>query len=118
MMGLEEEDLVDLLSSVLVINDEEEIDGLEDLIPYISGLISTQLQELEVGDTSAAEEILEESMVPFLDSVGLPDDRIQTAVTAILERLQTTATTVKATANTNGNSGQTKKLTQKPKKNN
>ena len=44
MNGFEEEDLVNLLSSVLVINDEEEIDGLEDLIPYISGLISTQLQ--------------------------------------------------------------------------
>ena len=46
----------DLLSKVLLIEDnggdeendgnEIEINGLEDLIPYISGLISTQLQEV------------------------------------------------------------------------
>ena len=56
--SLDEESLVDLLSKVLLIEDnggdEEndgnevkiEINGLEDLIPYISGLISTQLQEV------------------------------------------------------------------------
>ena len=54
--SLDEESLVDLLSKVLLIEDnggdeendenEIEINGLEDLIPYISGLISTQLQEV------------------------------------------------------------------------
>ena len=56
--SLDEESLVDLLSKVFLIEDnggdEEndgnevkiEINGLEDLIPYISGLISTQLQEV------------------------------------------------------------------------
>ena len=49
--SLDEESLVDLLSKVLLIEDngrdeendenEIEINGLEDLIPYISGLIST-----------------------------------------------------------------------------
>ena len=55
--SLDEESLVDLLCKVLLIenNDVEEddeideneieINGLEDLIPYISGLVSTQLQE-------------------------------------------------------------------------
>ena len=53
--SLDEESLVDLLSKVFLIKDnsgdeendenEIEINGLEDLIPYISGLISTQLQE-------------------------------------------------------------------------
>ena len=49
MNSLDEESLADLLSKVLLIEDggeEDEIDGLEDLIPYISGLISTQLQEV------------------------------------------------------------------------
>ena len=50
--SLDEESLVDLLGRVLLIEDnggdeendgnEIEINGLEDLIPYISGLISTQ----------------------------------------------------------------------------
>ena len=54
--SLDEESLVDLLGRVLLIEDnggdeendgnEIEINGLEDLIPYISGLISTQLQEV------------------------------------------------------------------------
>ena len=54
--SLDEESLVDLLSKVFLIEDnggdeendgnEIEINGLEDLIPYISGLISTQLQEV------------------------------------------------------------------------
>ena len=52
--SFDEESLVDLLWKVLLIEDnggdeendgnEIEINGLEDLIPYISGLISTQLQ--------------------------------------------------------------------------
>ena len=54
--SLDEESLADLLSKLLLIEDnggdeendgnEIEINGLEDLIPYISGLISTQLQEV------------------------------------------------------------------------
>jgi len=73
--GFEEEDFVNLLSDVLLNTSgdgdgDDEIDGLEDLIPYISGLVSTQLQELlenesEVINEEQINELLEESMIPF-----------------------------------------------------
>jgi len=85
--GFDEEELVNLLSDVLLNTDDEEIDGLEDLIPYISGLLSTQLQELENSDDDDINEILEESMIPFLESVELPMDRIQKAKEAIVEHV-------------------------------
>lgn len=110
MYELEEEDIVKLLSSVLIIKDEEEIDGLEEILPYISGLISTRLQDIEVGDPSEVDEILEETMVPFLDSVAVSPRLIQDAVDAIRTQIQTTAPT--ATTTINANLGQTQKLTQ------
>lgn len=108
MYDLDEEDIVNLLSSVLRANDEEEIDGLEEILPYVSGLISTRLQEIEEGDPCDIDEILEESMVPFLDSVGVPSELIQSAVTVIQDRIETTAST--DTTTTNLNLGQTQKL--------
>jgi hypothetical protein len=110
MYDLDEEDIVNLLSSVLQANDEEEMDGLEEILPYVSGLISTRLQEIEEGEPCDIDEILEESMVPFLDSVGVPSELIQSAVTAIQDRIQTTAST--DTTTTNVNLGQTQKLAQ------
>jgi flagellar biosynthesis GTPase FlhF len=110
MYDLDEEDIVNLLSSVLKANDEEEIDGLEEILPYVSGLISTRLQEIGEGDQSEVDEILEESMVPFLDSVGVPSELIQSAVTAIQNRIQTTAST--DTTTTNVNLDKTQKLAQ------
>jgi ATP-binding cassette, subfamily F, member 3 len=75
-----EEDLVSMLSGVLL-QDDQAVDGLdEDLVQYIAGLLSTQLQE-----GSDIEEILEESMVPFLDSVGCPSDLVEQVKTVILE---------------------------------
>lgn len=86
-----EDDLVALLSGVLLVDLEEEIDGLdEDLVQYIAGLVSTQLQETSTntndGDTSAEEEILDESMVPFLESVGCPSGLIEKAKSAVLDQ--------------------------------
>ena len=104
MNSLDEESLADLLRKVLLIenndgedNEEEEIDGLEDLIPYVSGLISSALEEEDGAATAVVEEILDDSMVPFLESVGVPDDRIATAKSAILLAAAATAAT------TNGN---------------
>ena len=110
MNPLEEEDLVDLLRSVLVENDEEQNDELEELLPYISGLLATQLQELEGGDESVVEEILEESMIPFLDSVGVPTELIQAVATAIQKKVQSTVPTVTEKADVDV--GQIQKLTQ------
>mmetsp|Transcript_20559 Transcript_20559/g.44746 ORF Transcript_20559/g.44746 Transcript_20559/m.44746 type:complete len:790 (-) Transcript_20559:3226-5595(-) len=110
MDALEEEDLVDLLRSILVENDEEKNDELEELLPYISGLLATQLQELEGGDASMVEEILEESMIPFLDSVGVPTELIQAVGTAIQEKVQSTVPT--ATEKADVDVGQMQKLTQ------
>jgi hypothetical protein len=99
-----EDDLAELLGGVLLGGDEDvaerqHIDGLdEDLVAYIAGLLSTQLQESSsssggsnlgnASDTSAEEEVLNESMVPFLDSVGCPGDLIEGAKNAILEHVR------------------------------
>jgi hypothetical protein len=118
MNSLDEESLADLLSKVLLIDndnggdEEDEIDGLEDLIPYISGLISTQLQEvsaLEEDGASGVEEILDESLVPFLESVGLPEDRIEKAKAAVLVAATATTTTI---GQSSTSTSSTTKLTQ------
>lgn len=112
MYDLDEEDIVSLLSSVLKSNDEDDIDGLEEILPYISGLISTRLQEIERGNPAEVDEILEESMVPFLDSVGVPTELIQSAATAIRNRVETTASMATTTTSIDAKSGQTQKLSQ------
>ena len=109
MYALHEEDLVKTLGEVLLTENGEEIDGLEEILPYVSGLISTRMQEIEEGGAPDIDEILEESMVPFLDSVGVPTELIQAAGTAIKSRIETTAST---TATIDVNLGQTQKLTQ------
>jgi hypothetical protein len=109
MYDLDEGDIVVLLSSVLEANDGE-IDGLGDILPYVSGLISTGLQEIEGEDQFEIDAILEENMVPFLDSVGVPSELIQDAVTAVQNLIQTIKGS--ATQTTDVNMGQTKKLTQ------
>ncbi|KAG7374463.1 ABC transporter [Nitzschia inconspicua] len=74
-----EEELVSLLSGVLL-QEDQMVDGLdEDLVQYIAGLLSTQLQ-----DGNDVEETLEESMVPFLDSVGCPSALVEKARAAIV----------------------------------
>lgn len=110
MYDLSEDDVVSTLSKVLKIDNGEEIDGLEEILPYVSGLVSTRLQELELGDMPDVDEILEESMVPFLDSVGVPAESIEAAKTAMKNRIESTASTAPATVDTNP--GQTQKLTQ------
>ncbi len=81
-----EEELVSTLSGVLL-REDQEIDGLdEDLVVYLAGLIATQL--LDAQDEDSAREVLEESMIPFLESVGCPPDLMQAAVTAITSKAQ------------------------------
>jgi len=125
--GLDEEDLANLLSDVLLSTDaddaDDEIDGLEDLIPYISGLLSTQLQELELenknndNNEDMIHELLEESMIPFLESVELPMDRIQKAKEAIVEHVRnggkkSKEDTATAAATTTSSTTTTTKLSQ------
>ena len=110
MYDLSEEEIVSALSEVLKIDDEEEIDGLDEILPYVSGLLSTRLQELEFGDAPDVDEILEESMIPFLESVGVPAESIEAAKTAMKNRIESTASTATATVDTNP--GQAQKLTQ------
>lgn len=63
-----EETLTATLSGVLLKND---IDGLdEDMVAYLSGLLSTQLEDGE----SSCDEILEENLTPFLESLGISDE--------------------------------------------
>jgi hypothetical protein len=82
MASSSEEEIVSLLSGVLL---KDDIDGLdEDLVQYIAGLVSTQLQE-SGDDDDTIQETLDEAMVPFLDSVGCPSDLVEQAKTAVLE---------------------------------
>lgn len=110
MSGLDEEELVVLLRSILVRDDADENDELGELLPYISGLLSTQLLEIEGGDACAVEEILEGSMIPFLDSVGVSSEFIQNAATAIQDRVKATLSTAREKPDTD--LGQAKKLAQ------
>jgi hypothetical protein len=80
-----EEDLVATLSGVLLKDDIEGLD--EDLVAYISGLLSTQLQD---SNSESCEDILEESMIPFLDSVACPAHLVEEAKTAILSKVKVT----------------------------
>jgi hypothetical protein len=101
-----EEELVSLLSSVLL---KDAIDGLdEDLVHYIAGLLSTQLNE--DGGDSSTEEILEESMIPFLDSVGCPSGLVEQAKDAIIQ--QRSKQISSKIINDDENNGHAKKLKQ------
>lgn len=81
-----EEELVSTLSRVLL-QEDQEIDGLDDdLVAYLAGLIATQL--VDAKDEESALEILEESMIPFLESVSCPPDLVQAALNAILSKTQ------------------------------
>ena len=72
MTSWKEKDLTEILSGVLL---KDDIDGLdEDLVAYISGLLFSQLEDSNV---VSCEEILEESMIPFLDSVACPANLVE-----------------------------------------
>jgi ABC-type multidrug transport system fused ATPase/permease subunit len=97
-----EEDLIVTLGGVLL---KDDIDGLdEDLVAYISGLLSIQLQD---ATEESCEEILEESMIPFLDSVSCPADIQQEAKEAIISQAKKAADTA-----TQATSSEAPKLTQ------
>jgi hypothetical protein len=80
-MTLSEEELSEALSGVLL-KDDVDVDGLdEDLVAYIAGLVSSQIE-----DGNSIDAALEESMVPFLDSVGCPPDLVDSAKAIILAK--------------------------------
>lgn len=88
MSSWTEENLRSTLSDVLL---KENIDGLdEDLVVYISGLLASQLED---NGSESCEDILEETMVPFLDSVACPAELVEEAKTAILSNVMTTKAT-------------------------
>eukprot|EP00980_Cylindrotheca_fusiformis_P029325 scaffold23297_cov132-Cylindrotheca_fusiformis.AAC.3 len=63
-----EESLTSTLSGVLL---NKDVDGLdEDLVAYIAGLLSTLLGE----DGQSCNDVLEETLSPFLESLGISDD--------------------------------------------
>lgn len=65
-MALNQEELVEKLSAVLL---DKDIDGLDDdLVEYLAGLLSEGLE----GDVN--EEAVDELMVPFLESVDCPPE--------------------------------------------
>lgn len=80
MASWSEDELIETLSGVLL---KDEIEGLdEDLVAYISGLLSTLLSD----NPSDCVEILDESMLPFLESVGCPLELIDEAKAAVLSK--------------------------------
>eukprot|EP00934_Nitzschia_sp_Nitz4_P006233 Nitzschia sp. Nitz4//scaffold22_size323478//256035//262777//NITZ4_000575-RA/size323478-processed-gene-0.482-mRNA-1//-1//CDS//3329543139//6223//frame0 len=88
-----EDELVELLQNVLLLEDEP-VDGLdEDLVAYISGMLATQLPDTDHKDEEALLEALEESMIPFLSNVECPEDRVEAAKAAILDRAKSASGT-------------------------
>jgi hypothetical protein len=80
MTSWSEDVLIETLSGVLL---KDEIEGLdEDLVAYMSGLLSTLLAD----NPSDCVEILDESMLPFLESVGCPLELIDEAKAAVLSK--------------------------------
>lgn len=81
-MSLSEEELSEALSGVLL-HDDVDVDGIdEDLVAYMAGLISSQADE----GNPITKELLEESLVPFLESVSCPSDLVESTKSAILEK--------------------------------
>ena len=91
MTTLTEDDLSAALSSVLL---KDEVEGLdEDLVAYISGLLATQFAE-DISYTISSEkceEMMEESMIPFLESVGCPSNLVEDAKQIIISKATTSA---------------------------
>ena len=100
-----EEELVEGLSKVLL---EEEVEGLdEDLVAHISGILSAQIHEGE--GNHDMEELFEEVLNPFLESVGCPEhfvEQAQTTIRSIVDKHQTVSSGTQTSSTT------TRKLTQ------
>lgn len=80
-----EEKLSEALAGVLL---NEDIDGLdEDLVEYIAGMLTSRLVEDEI-DPDSFDEMIEELMVPFLDSVQCPDEIVEQARGKVLDVLK------------------------------
>ena len=108
MASLEEE-LCQTLSRVLL-SSGDEVDGLdEDLMEYISGMLAAKVQEEE--DALDVQEVMDEVLVPFLDSVACPEElqtKAQEAVQTLLSKEQEQQSNTQALAS----STETRKLAQ------
>ena len=108
MSSLEEE-LCQTLSRVLL-SSGDEVDGLdEDLMEYISGMLAAKVQEEE--DALDVQEVMDEVLVPFLDSVACPEElqtKAQEAVQTLLSKEQEQQSNTQALAS----STETRKLAQ------
>lgn len=103
---LTEDDLCEALRGVLLKDDAttNDIEGLdEDLVAYISGLLATQFAEDPTlssfsgddgDDSNKCDEMMEESMIPFLESVGCPTELIEEAKQMIISKVKEVATNV------------------------
>lgn len=114
-MAVSEERLNETLSKVLL---EQEIDGLdEDLVSYMAGMLASKVLEDEGDEDATAEGAVEEVLVPFLESVGCPEEITASAKQLVMELLQEEAYS-SANNDNNGvsyaaaNSGATRKLRQ------
>jgi hypothetical protein len=87
-----EEKLVQTLSNVLLENDHDEIDGLDvDLITYVSGMLASKILEEddEHDDTDEKQQlIIDEVLLPFLESVACPETLCKLANDAVLNVLK------------------------------
>ena len=114
-MTVDEEQLTEALSKVLL-KDDIEIDGLdEDLVAYIAGMLSSKVAEDEGDDDATPESAVDEVMVPFLESVACPDDltaAAKEAVVQLLTRGSAGASAKKAAAAATGDPGRIRKLKQ------
>lgn len=108
-----EEKLSKALSSVLLKDDADEVEGLdEDLVAYIAGMLNSSiLEQTEAADLDSLDESIGEVMVPFLDSVQCPDELVEEARRKVLQVLQDIVTSASASVN-NENENEARKLTQ------
>lgn len=113
-MPVDEEQLTEALSKVLL-KEDIEIDGLdEDLVAYMAGLLSSKIEEDEGDDDATPESAVDEVLVPFLESVACPEQVTAKAKTAMIELLVSSAqSTTSATQDDNmDDAGPTRKLKQ------
>ena len=88
MVQVDEEQLSEALSKVLL-HDNVDVDGLdEDLVEYIAGMLSSKVTEDEGDEDATPESAVDEVMVPFLESVACPDDIVAAAKEAVVQLLK------------------------------
>lgn len=110
-MAVNEEKLTEVLSEALLGKD---IDGLdEDLVAYMAGMLASKVLEDEGDSDATAEEAVDEVLVPFLESVGCPEDVTDNAKQMAVEVLKKEDPNVNGAGGTaDATAGTTRKLKQ------